>query len=428
VQYLSYAGENALQRSAHREAIDHLTTGLQLLTRLPETPERLQQELGLQAALGPALIATKGYAAPEVEHTYARAHALCQCLGETPQLFPILFGLWVFYLVRAAPLQPARELAERLLNIATHQDEPALLLEAHAAYGTSLCHSGDQRAALAHLEAGQALYDPQQHQAHAPLYGQDPGVACLSYGAITLWLLGSPDQALLRAHEAMHLAQQLTSPFSLAYAYFFLSLVHQHRRELPATREHAETLLDLATAHHFPYWIAFGMMLSGWVRAMEGQHEEGMVALHQGLAFCQTIGGTLARTHWLSLLAEVCGRAGQHAAGLTTVEEALTLGDMNGEQHYRAELYRLKGELLLTRSMARTGEAEACFQEALAVARHQHAKSWELRAALSLARLWQRQGKRAAAQELLVPVYAWFTEGFETADLQEAKGLLEELV
>ena len=427
VQYLRYAGENALQRSAHQEAIGHLTTGLQLLTRLPETPERLQQELGIQATLGLALIATKGYAAPDVEHTYAQARTLCQRLGETPQLFPVLHGLWVFYLVRAATLQAGRELAGQLLDIATRQDDPALLLEAHMTLGVTLCHSGELVAALAHLDAGRTLYDPQQHQAHASLYGQDPGVACLSYGAIMLWYLGYPDQALRWAHEALRLAEQLTSPFSLAFARFFLSLVHQHRREVPATREHVETLLALTTAHHFPYWIAHGTVMSGWVRTMEGQREAGMADFHQGLVLCQIIGGNLARTHWLSLLAEVYGNAGQHAAGLTVVEEALTLGDKNGEQFYRAELYRLKGELLLGRSMAQTGEAEACLQQALAVARRQQAKAWELRAAMSLARLWQQQGKRVEARELLGPVYGWFTEGFDTADLQEAKALLEEL-
>jgi len=441
VEYWQRAGQRTLQRSAYVEAINHCTMALELVATLPDTSERRRQELDVHTALGPALIATKGYAAPEVERAYTRARALCQQMGETPQLFPVLWGLWLFYLVRASALQTTRELAFQLLEMAQRHADPALLLEAHMACGLSFYHCGEPAAALTHLEAGRTLYDPQQHQAHTFLYGQDPGVACLTYGGVALWLLGYPDQALARIHDALALAQALRHPFNIAFAHFFASVLHQLRREPHPTQVQAEALLAVAAQHDFAYRRAQGMILHGWALAAQGQGEEGLAQIRQGLAIHQAIGSAIAHTCWLGLLADGCRTDEQPAAGLTAVAEALALGERSGEQFYTAELHRLRGELLLQAGAwepesggctplsavwnPHAAEAEDCFQQALA--RQQHAKALELRAVTSLSRLWQRQGKTAAALQTLGEVYRWFTEGFDTADLQAAKTVLEAL-
>ena len=266
VDYWQRAGERASQRSANVEAIAHLTKGLKVLETLPEIPERTQQELHLQTTLGPALMATKGYTTPEVEQAYTRARELCRQLGETPQLFPALRGLWLFYIARAE-LQMARELGEQLLALAQSVQAPALLLIGHDALGVSLFYLGELAPAQAHLEQEITLYDPQQHRSLAFLYGQDPGVVCLSYAASALWLLGYPDQALKRSHEALTLAHELSHPFSQALALNFAALLHQDRREGQAAQERAEAVIALSHEQGFPFRVAWGTILRGWALA-----------------------------------------------------------------------------------------------------------------------------------------------------------------
>jgi TOMM system kinase/cyclase fusion protein len=424
--YWQRAGTRAIERSAYWEALSHLSTGLEVLLTLPDTSERTQQELLLQMTLGPVLAAIKGYAALEVEHTYARARALCHQVGDTPQFFPVLRGLWWFYLLRGE-LQTARELGEQLLNLAQGAHDPAFLLEAHYALGNTLNYLGELATAQAHFTQGIALYDRQQHRAHSLLYGQNPGVSCLSYAAQTLWLLGAPDQALQRSREALTLAQEVAHPLSLAYALFFAAWLHQLRREESLAQARVEAVISLAAEHGFVHWGALGTILQGAVRATQGQGEEGIAQIRQGLGVFQATGARGVVSLLLALLAEAYGQDGQAEEGLRVLAEALAIVEHTGERRHEAELYRLKGELLLTRSTDHAAEAEACFRRALDVARRQQAKSWELRAAMSLARLWQRQSKRAEAYALLAPIYGWFTEGFDTADLQEAKALLEGL-
>jgi predicted ATPase len=400
-----------------------------VLNALPDTPERARQELLLQTTLGPALMVVKGYASPEVEHAYARARALCQQIGDTPQFFLVLRGLWWFYLLRAE-LQTARELGEQLLSLAQRAHDPALLLESRYALGNTLNYLGEFAAAQAHLEQGIALYDRQQHRTHALLYGQDPGVFCYSYAAVTLWLLGYPDQALQRNHEALTLAQEVAHPLSLAFALSCAALLHFSRREGPLVQARAEAIIALAAEHGFAHWWALGTMLQGWARAMQGQSEEGIPQLRQGLAAWQATGARGAGPYYLAMLAEAYGQAGQAEEGLHVLAEALALVHAGGERRHEAELYRLKGELLLSAAGGVQNaalSAEECFQQALAIARHQQARSLELRAAMSLSRLWQQQGKQAEARQLLAPIYGWFTEGFDTADLLEARALLDEL-
>ncbi|MBI3796864.1 MAG: AAA family ATPase [Deltaproteobacteria bacterium] len=432
IDYLRRAGQQAGQRSAHAEAISHLTGALELLKTLPDTPERAQQELTLQVTLGPAWIATKGHAAPEVERTYTRALELCRQMGETPQLFPVLFGLRTFYYVGGA-LPTARELGEQLLSLAQSTQDPALLLEAHRALGATLSSLGELVLVRTHLEQGLALYDPQQHRSHASLYGQDPGVVCLSLGAWVLWLLGYPDQALRRGQEALTLAQEISHPFSLAFALHYAALVHRFRREVPLTHERAEALLALAREYEFSLWLAWGTIPWGWVLAEQGRGEEGVAQLRQGLVASRATGAELWRPLFLTTQAEVHGKVGQAAEGLSVVAEALAAVDKTGERFNEAELYRLKGQLTLQKSGVRSPaseveeEVEECFRKAIKIAQRQQAKSLELRAATSLTRLWQQQGKKAEARQMLAEIYDWFTEGFDTKDLQEAKALLDEL-
>ena len=427
IVYWQLAGERAVERSAHVEAVMHLTRGLEVLQTLPDTPQRAQQELHLQTALGPALIATKGYAASEVEHTYARARALCQQSGETPGLFSALRGLWVFNEARAE-YQTARQLGEQLLTLAQTLQDSMLLIEAHRALGNTLFWLGEFASARTHLEQGMALYDPQQHRSLAFLYGTDPGVVCLSYTAWALGLLGYADQALQKSDEALALAQRMSHFHSLALALTWAIYLHQARGELQAVQERVETLVTLAAEQRFPYWLALGTILGGWALSQQRQAAAGIAQMHQGLAAYRATGAELFRTYWLALLAEAYGTAGQVQEGLQVLDEALALMEKNGERYWEAELYRRKGELLLQSGVWGSEQgAEVCFQQALAVARRQQAKALELRATLSLSRLWQQQGKRADARTLLVSIYDWFSEGFDTADLQEAKALLEAL-
>jgi TOMM system kinase/cyclase fusion protein len=423
--YWLRAGQRAIQRSANLEAISHLTRGLEVLKTLPESPERAQRELDFQITLGPVFHAVKGQGAPEVERTYARARELCGQVGETPQLFPVLWGLWYFYLARTE-YQTACELGEQLLTLAQRLPDPALLL-AHRAQGQTLCFLGEVAAGRAHLEQAIAVYDLPQHRTLAFQYAQDPAVIAGSWAALASWLLGYPDQALQRSDEAISLARELAHPYSLIYALIWAATIRQFRRERQAASELTETIMALSREQGFALWVAWGTILRGWELSERGQGTEGITRIREGIAAWRVTGAELFHPHFLTMLARAYAEAGRATEGLTTVAEALAIVKRSGERLYEAELYRLQGELLLHQPAGSSQEAERCFREALDVARHQQAKSLELRASMSLARLWQHQGKREEARELLTPIYGWFTEGFDTADLQEAKVLLEEL-
>jgi DNA-binding winged helix-turn-helix (wHTH) protein/predicted ATPase len=426
VQYLRQAGENAIQRSAYLEAISHFTTGIELLTTLPETPERTQQALTLSIALGAALQVTKGHAAPEVEHAYTQAYALCQQVGKTPALVPVLLGLWRFYVVRAQ-LQRARELGDTLLRLAHWADDPALAVLAHYTLGVTWFYLGALSAARRHLEEGIGRYTRDQRHALVFRMGIDPGVGCRSFDAMTLWLLGYPAQALAHIHEALALAHELSHPYSLGWAQCAAAFVAQFRRDVLAAHAQAEATVALATEHGFSDWVAWGTSVRGWALAMQGQGEEGITQLRQGIVAFQAGGSGLNVPCVCTMLAEISAHLGHTEDGLQALAEAHILVEQHEESWWEAEVHRLRGVLLLQQQGIPQAEAETCFQQALDVARHQEAKSLELRAAMSLARLWQEQGKRAEAYELLAPIYGWFTEGFDTADLHEAKALLDAL-
>jgi hypothetical protein len=426
--YWHQAGQHAMARSAYAEALQHLTTGLEVLAMVPETPTRHQNELDLLMAQNLALQVTGGSSAPEMESVLTRAAALGQQMGESPQRFAVLNALRSFRFMRAEH-QAAHAVAEQLLDLAQRQHDPALLLGAHLALGQTLYHVGAFIPARTHLEQGIALSAPQRHALPhtTPGWTRNLGVSCRALVARTLWALGYPDQAVQRSQEALTMAHTLARPYDLADALLHSAHLHRRRREWQTAQAHAEAALALATEHGFPYYGARGALFRGAVLAAQGQGEEGLAQMRQGLAALRAQGTALGMPAWLAELAAAYGQVGQVEEGVHLLAEALAVVDTTGERQWEAELHRLHGELLLRQAAPEAPAAEACFQRALDVARHQQAKSWELRAAMSLARLWQRQGKRAAARELLAPIYGWFTEGFDTADLQDAKALLEEL-
>jgi DNA-binding winged helix-turn-helix (wHTH) protein/class 3 adenylate cyclase/predicted ATPase len=453
IPYWRRAGQCAIERSANVEAISHLMKGLEVLKTLPATPKYIQQELMLQLALGSPLLVVKGHTDPEVERAYTRAQELCQQVGEPLQRFAALVGLWRFYLNQTR-LNKALELVEECFSIAQRLQDQTLLLEIHLMLGSTLQCLGEFVSARVHLEHGIALYDPQQCHSLVFSRATDPGVYCLSWAAWTLWMLGYPTQALTMSHKALTLAQQLSHAYSLGLALHFSALLHQCCREAQLVQKRTEAAIALSTEQGFARWLGGGMIMRGWALAEQGSAEEGIVQLHQGLAIWRGMGVELGVPYFLAMLAEAYGKEGQAEEGLRILAEALDIMQRNDERRLEAELYRLKGELLLqegigrdhgrtsntealivantkrrkgTHSLSLQTEAEICFHQAIDVSRHQHAKSLELRAVISLSRLWQQQDKRAEARQVLMEIYSWFREGFDTPDLQEAKALLEEL-
>jgi predicted ATPase len=319
--------------------------------------------------------------------------------------------------------------AEQLLDLAQRQHDPAQLLEAHRALAITFANVGALALARTHHEQVIALYDAQQQvTSHAvPRALGNHGVSSRAPLALILWDLGYPDQAVQRSQEALTMAHTLAHPSSLREALRYSFAVHARRREWQTAQVHAEALLALATEHGFARYAAIGAYCRGSALAAQGQGAEGIAQMRQGLAAVRATGTVNNIPDHLARLAEAYGQVGQVDEGLHLLAEALALVGTTGVRRFEAELHRLHGELLLWQAVPDAPAAEACFQQALDVARHQQAKSWELRAAISLSRLWQRQGKRTEARGLLAPIYGWFTEGFDTPDLQDAKALLEEL-
>jgi DNA-binding winged helix-turn-helix (wHTH) protein/predicted ATPase len=457
VRYRRQAGENALRQHAYREAADHATRALELLRAFPDSPERMQRELTLQVMLGSALTMTQGYAAPDVARTYARVRELCEQAEDGVQLCPVLLGLGRFHNIRGE-VQIARDVGTRLLTVAEATHDGAMRLAAHNALGIMAFYAGQFDAALVHLGRGMQLYDPQQHSPdRSPAFrvGQDPGVSCQVYAAWTLQLLGYPARAAAGMRDALALARSLDHPFSMAYACHFAAGFHQCRSERDAVQELEDQAFAYSTEHGFRLFPMMGAIHRGWVLSRQGRGKEGLTLVREGLAASRAIGMELRRPAFLALLAEVCKEIERPNEGLAAVAEALAAGEQTGQHYWDAELHRWKGMLTLE---AETGsgrgagkrrghddrsdvddlesaasgalverDAESCFLRAIEIARRQGAKSLELRAALSLSRLWAKRGKARDGHALLSDVFHWFTEGFDTADLNEAKVLLEDL-
>jgi predicted ATPase len=428
IPHIQRAGERAIQRSANVDAIAHFTKGLELIKTLPDSRNRNRQELALCLALGQAYVIIKGFAAPETEHVYTRARELCQRVGSHSDLFTVLQGMWFLSAARAQH-QKAREIVEELLRLAELQHSVSLLMQAHCAMGISLSYLGEFTAALEHLETGMAHYESCRDSSHSFLLGKsNPKIFFHIFVARILWLCGYPDQALQKSCEMLALAKELSHPYSTVEALVGITRMHQCRREGQQAQKHTEALLELSTEHGFSMRAAQGTFLKGWAMAVQGEHKKGVKEMHRGLAAWRETGTEVSVPEFLAFIAEIYGKTGQIEEGLQMLDEALTFVENTKECWWEAELQRLKGELLMASHANNETEAEKCYHQAIAIARHQQAKSLELRAAISLARSWQSQGKSDEARTLLAPVYDWFTEGFATADLQEAKALLEKLM
>lgn len=425
VDYLIMAGDQAARGYAYREAITHFNNALSHLKPLPETAENARRELSLQIALGNALIVTEGFAAPQVEKAFARAWELCRRLDESPQQFAVLFGLWTYYTTRTEH-ERAWGLGEQLLHLARKIQDEHFILQAHHSLWTSHFVIGEFVAARENFEQGLALYDPQRHHAQAFRYGgHDPGVCGASFAGPILFCLGYPDQALQKGHEALALARELSHPVSLTTTLRWRAAIHQLRREEHAVQKWADEAIALATRHGFPMFVGWATTMRGWALAQQGREEEGIAQIRQGLDTYRATGAALDRPYMMALLAEALLKNGQIEEGIHTVREALTIVQETGERYFESELTRLHGALLLAGGEP-VAVVEAHFQEAIDISRRQEARSLQLRAAMSLARLWQSQGEQEEAYQLLDGIYGWFTEGFDTTDLKEVASLLRE--
>ena len=423
VDYLGRAGQQAMQRSAYSDAISGLTAAIDLLQKLPDSRDRIQRELLLQLPLGTAFSTVNGWGSREAERAYTRARELCERLGDPPELFGALSGLCAVHQLRGQ-YRAAYKIGEQLLQRAQNAADPALLMHAHSALGCSLYFMGELHLAREHLEAAISLYNPERDR---PLGHADSGVNCRSWAAYTLWTLGYPDQALTRINEALALAQERSHPFSLAFAEMFAGFVHKYRREAGAAQENAERVLGICVERGFTHFLGAATLMRGWAIAAQGRNEEGIAQIQEGLAGVRASGIELGRPPYHTTLADACREADRLDDGLSAVTEALAVADEHEERAYEPEIHRVRGELLLRQDPSNAAEAQSCFQRAISVARNQNAKSWELRATMSLARSLAKQGRRDEARATLAEIYNWFTEGFDTADLKDVKALLEEL-
>ena len=426
VVYWRLAGDQAAERSANREAISNYSRGLELLVALSESEDRDRQELALGMGLGPCLMTIKGFASPEVEQTYRRARELCDKVGEPSQNFPVVWGLW-HSMNSSGRLDEASALAHELIAIGERQGSEELILQAHHSAWTSQFGRGELRLALEHAKEGKLLYDINHHGIHAFFYGgHDAGVCCRFVGAMALAVLGFPNQARDWSRESVRLAEQLAHPFSLAMARSFATSVCYLRREPESVQTQAAELSEICRERGFAQFVAMTTMLRGWSLAAQDNASEGIALIQEGLDAIRAT-GVSRLAFQLALLAEACSWAGEIERGLTAVVEAEAAIESTGERLWEAEVLRLKGRLLLAGSAPDRVESEASLKRAIDVARKQDTKWFELRAAMSLAQLWAEQGRRAEAHDLLAPIYGWFTEGFETKDLKDAKQLLGEL-
>ena len=424
IHYLHLAGERALRLSAYQEALAHLNKALSLLRAQPDLPESSRKELALQLALGVAWVGIEGYG-PEAKEIYSRAHSLGQQLGETSEICRAVGEQACLHYVRAE-YERAQEFAEEALSLAHEVGDPLLVAISHWYLGFILFARGNFLDARDHLQQVIAFYDPpKHHETFVLLRSSDSGVSALAYDACCLWCMGFPDQALKRSQEALSLARELDHAFSLVDVLAYGGcLLHKLRRDADSFIASANELRGIA-CETLPGWMGSATWHWGEALVLQGNLERGIAEMRRGLERRQYGIEQCNRSGALYSLAEAQAAAGRPEEGMRTMEEALTLAETTDERYYEAELIRLKGKLLLMQD--KVDEAEASFHKAIDVARHQGARSWELRATTSLARLWQKQGKTGEARQTLAEIYGWFTEGFDTQDLKEAKALLDEL-
>jgi predicted ATPase/class 3 adenylate cyclase len=426
IEYLGRAGRQSVERSAHADAIEALTAAIDLLLTFPDSPERMRRELPLQMALGQALIPVKFWASPEVGRAFERAQVICQQLGDAQELFPALFGLLSVHLVRGQ-VRPAREIGFELLRRAQTAGTPALLVMAHYALGVVLYYAGELILAREHQEAMLEVYDEERDLPLSSLLGSDPKCQCLSHNGLTLWHLGFADQAVEQCYEAVVRGRKHPNPNSTAAAQYFLNVIHLARGDTHAFQDGAESVIEFCTKHGLAGWPLFTRADLGRTLALQGRYEEGLAQVLQFVQVQQAIGFNLGRPPELYGLAEVYQAGGRIEEALATLTEALQAVELQEEHIWEAEIYRLKGELLLKKHAGNLAEAQGCFERAIEIASSHSQKSLELHATTSVARLFLRQGRRDEARAMLTQIYGRFTEGFDTTYLTEAKALLDEL-
>ena len=420
VHYLKEGANNAVRRFAYQEAVDLARHGIELLAKLPSSNEVLREALCLHLTVGVPLIALEGYASPNVGKVYQKARELCEQVGDTPDIAEVLWGQWAFHTLRAE-FSTAREIAEEFLHLAERLPYPGLALRGHWAMEITFTHIGDFVPALDHYKKASELYDPAQHHDDSFLYTLNPGVAMPCFAAWSLWFRGFPDQSLTAIESALSLGQELAEPNGLAHAFLFSCQLHHFRRDELLTQYYADAAFDIAETHGLGLYRPMAKIMKGLILSRREPGSEAIEQMREGIAALDETETLLVRPHFLGLLAEALARVDQTEVALQLVDEALELVQSKGERYYEAELYRLKGEMLKTDPAA----AEQFFVRSMATAEAQQAKSWQLRAATSLARLYLSQNRAQQAADLLGPIYDSFTEGFDTEDLKDARALLD---
>ncbi len=424
--YSALAGQRAVSHNANVEAIAFFSRALEIVKAQPETPERAPQELTLLVQLSAPLQAAKGYAAPEFGQSLVRARELCRQLGDTPEVSTVLCLLIIFHSLRAEHAI-SREIESQLLPLAEHSADPLLLAAIHHIVGFSTTVRGEFAEGLAHVDYMIRVYDPQQYHGLTYTFGTDPMISALSWSSWDLWFLGYPEQALKRSEAALALAQEQDHTFGLAFAQSVDGiLLHQFCRDYEAVKKWAEAFSTLSTEQGFSLFQAAAPLFLGWGQANDGHIDEAVLAqIRQGGDAWSAGGAELHHPQTLAYLAHFSAQMGRIQEGLALVDEALILVDKTEERYFEAEVHRVKGELLWMKGDE--AEAETSFHRAIEVARKQSAKSWELRATVSLARLWREQRKSEQAKATLAAIFGWFTEGFDLPDLKDARALLDQL-
>jgi predicted ATPase len=428
------AGQRSQARSAMVEAVEQFKRALDQIATLPSTPTLRREQINLQVALITPLIHVKGYAAPETKAAAERTRLLieqAEALGEPPEdsllPFSVLYGYWVTNFVAFNGVA-IRELATQCLTLAEKQRETVPLMIGHRLMGHALLLTGDIAEGRAHYDRAIALYDPVKHRPLAMRFGVDIRVAILPFRSLALWVLGYPEAALADADCALHDAREIGHAATLMYALDHATMfAHIHCGTYTAARTELEELLALADEKSAAFWKAFGMMNQGCLFTLTGKASDAVHVITSGMAAYRLTGATIHVPLYLPYLARAHAELGQFDDAWSCIDEAMTVAEAAKQKVYEAEVHRTAGEIALKDSDPDEAKAQAYFERALQIARQQQAKSWELRAAMSMARLWRDQGKRDEARDLLAPVYGWFTEGFDTRDLKEAKALLEEL-
>jgi len=417
------AGELSAAASANIEAVIHFDNALALVETMQQSPERDRLELGLRVASGGPLLMTRGHGALEVGQTYSRAHELCKKLDDAPENVPALFGLWRYYVGRG-DCNVTRDLGRQILQIGEESGDRRAVVLGHYGLGYALFCHGDLEAARTQLEAGYEAYDERMREDLSFRLGQDPGVACLAYLALALWVLGFPEQARQRIQQALTLAENLSHPFSQAYARSLACQVMQLRGEVDEVRAMSDKAIEIALEQGFGVWIASPTIFKGWARARLGESHNGSREAAEATEAIVSAGMSMRRPYYLALVADGLIAAERWEEARATLDEAQAVATETDESWSGAEITRLEG-ILTERDGFRSGEV--LLRRAVDLSRETDAKSWELRAALSLARLLGQRGEREEANSILRPVYEWFSEGFDTVDLQNAKALLDEL-